>query len=155
MIANKAAIPLRLALEEIQEKIKSILEQETLPEGYLQDVETVIRGDRARPKPATPVIWLFTNSVSPEGKTLGLTQDNGFSITLSVVYKNDDPSKGFSMASDIALRAREVILRDRKLGLDYVSDIKDINTTLSNPAMANGNLYNAEWMFSVKFTSKN
>jgi hypothetical protein len=149
----RSAKPLRVALEEIQEAIKTILEQEK-ESGYLTEVETVIRGDRARPKPPTPVVWLFINNATPESSTLSLVQSWGLTVTLSVVYKSDDPSRGFFKATEIATKAREVILRNRKLGLDYVSDIKDINFTPSNPAMANGNLYNSEWMFSVKFISK-
>lgn len=140
------------AFEEIMTAIKSMLEAECHANGMLAGVEAVVRGDRARPKPPTPCIWVFGETANPSHNPTTIQERWSLPIVLTSIYKSDDPEVGYRKASEFAAKARSIILRDRTLGLrDFVQDTRSGRFEPSGPWHSEGQLYGAVAVVEVTF----
>lgn len=119
--------------------------------GALEDVDEIIRGDRARPHPRVPTIWVYPDAATPTHVT---SQQEAWTlpVMLVAVVKNDDPDKGYTAATDLAARARSVVLEGRGLeSRDYVQDIVSGRFECSGPWYRDGVLFSAIAVVEVKF----
>jgi len=68
-------IRLDQAINQILDAIVGAIEAEVTEGGLLEEVKTVIRGDKTRPKPETPSVFVFTDVARAEAspRTTGRT----------------------------------------------------------------------------------
>lgn len=123
-----------MALPGLAESIDAILdamvaaleaERESGSGGELDEVETIVRGERARPMPKLPALWVVPDPAKNDQTTQGLAESWSMAIHLASLVKDDDQDAGRRLAVSIAARARAIVMRDRRLGagLPYVNDI--------------------------------
>lgn len=91
--------------------------------GKLPGLRSIVLGDRARPRPDLPSLWIFTGPALNDHTTHGLAETWRMPVHLVVLVNEDLPEDGYRLAADLAARARKLILEDRRLGLDYVADV--------------------------------
>jgi len=140
------------ALEHILTTVESRLRTATEGDGLLSGVEEIVRGDRARPRPATPAVWIFAETANPDHGQSSLHEMWRIPIVLTPIVKSDNPTKGYSEATRLAARARSVILNDKQLGSpSLVRDIKSGRFECSAPWHNDGNLYSAVAVIDVVF----
>ena len=87
----------------------------------LQGVKTVVRGDRKRGKIQEPALWIFPQT-SINNQSNSIREDWTLPVQIIAVTKHKDPILGYYSAFRLASKARSTILKDRKLGLEYVID---------------------------------
>jgi len=141
------------AIKDILDSIKSILESATEEGELLEGVKEVVRGDRVRPRPEPPTIWIFTDEAVAIHPPMSLAEKWSLPIVLSAVYKTDDPDTGYMEATSLAAKARSVILKDRTLGLrNFIQDVQSVRFDPSGPHFNEGQLYGAAATVNVIFT---
>ncbi len=109
------------AYEGIINAYYEIIKAGQLEGNLLENVKTVVRSDRTRPTPKPPAIWIFPLS-SINNQTMSRMEDWTLPVQLIAVVKNNDPIIGYYESFKLASKARSVILKNRKLGLEYVRD---------------------------------
>lgn len=146
------------AIDSIMAAAKQRLERAIAPAGLLEGIEEVVRGDRARPKPLTPCIWMFAEMAQCSDRTFGLQETWELPVVLAPVVKNDEPEEGYKQASAFAAKARSAIFTDelgqpdRTLGLrSLVQDVKSGRFEPSGPAHRDGSLFGAAAVVMVRF----
>jgi len=140
------------AVEAILMSIKGSLVAATVDGGLLQDVNSVVRGDRARSRPEAPTIWVFADIAQMTGTPTTLRETWKFPVILTAIYKEpEDPEVGYSQASKLAALARSVVLQDRTLGLQFVQDTKSTRFEVSSPWHKEGDLYASVAVVEVTF----
>ena len=145
------------AVEEILDAMVSVLEAATESESSppavdLSEVATVVRGDRARPQPRNPSLWVFPGLAVADHTTHGLAEAWTMPVTLAALVSSDDPEQGARDCVRLAARARRCVLRDRDLALAYVQDV--VSTRLDPGARTserNRNLHWADAIVTVRF----
>lgn len=121
---------LHVPLKDIMEAAHNRLLDATADGELLEDVksESVIKGDRARPHPELPAVWVFGGAASADSTSHGLAEIWSYPITVAGLVKNEDPLVGYDEATDLAARAVQVLLtKERRLGLKFVADVTAIN----------------------------
>lgn len=141
------------AIDEVIEGIAQLVEGDVTSGGSLEDVESVIRGDRFRGQVPTPSIWVIPEVASNQPDIYGLTEAWILPVTLAALVKADEPETGRQECLRLAAQARRAVLQNRKLDLDYVLD----TTSLTFDALArsderNRNLHWAHARIQVVFT---
>lgn len=139
-------------LDAMVEAIRSATESESSPPAIdLSEVRTVVRGDRARPQPTNPSVWVFPGVATADHTTHGLAEAWTMPVTIAALVSSDDPEQGARDCVRLAARARTAVLRDRDLGLAYVQDV--VSTRLDPGARTNGNrnLHWADATVTVRF----
>lgn len=132
-------------------------EKEKGSDGLLEELETIIRGDRARPRPATPALWVFAEQANPSHDTSAIQESWELPVVITPVCKSDDPEDGYRQATRLASRARSVVMRNRTLGLrPTVQDIKSGRFEPSAPWHSDDkrSLFTAVSVVVVKFRIK-
>ena len=147
------------AIDAILDALKTRLEAATItPEppdepGLLADVASVVIGNRSRPRPRMPALWVFGGEAFNQHNTAAIQETWELPIILVSVVQADQPEDGYRLATSVAARARSVALKDdRRLGLPYVSDI---NSTAFDPSsqheIDNRTLYSAAATVTARF----
>lgn len=140
------------AFEAIVDAITNMLITATGAGGLLADVSAVVRGDRARPRPATPSLWVFAEAANPVHQPTTIQESWTLPVVLAAIVKSEDPEEGYRLASSIAARARSVVLTDRTLGLRHVvQDTRSGRFEPGGPWHQEGNLYSAVAIIQVTF----
>lgn len=140
------------AYDAIMGAITSRLESEKSGTGLLSGVTTVIRGDRARPRPATPSVWVFAETLRPGHEQTTIQESWTLPVVLAAIVKDDSPEEGYRAASSLAARARSAVLADRTLGLrTLVQDTRSDRFEPGGPWHQEGNLYSAVAVVQVTF----
>jgi hypothetical protein len=127
------------AIEEIIDAMIAAIDdarQESDSDAPLAAVQKVIRGNRTRPMPDLPAIWVVPQVAVNAQTSPGLAEVWTMPVTIAAMVKDDDPDDGSRLAARLAARARSVVLGGRRLGLDYVNDV--VSTNL-NPVAVHGN----------------
>jgi hypothetical protein len=140
------------AVEAILEGLRQRLDDATAPAGRLAGIAAVVRGDRARPMPANPSLWIVPEPATADHTTHGLAEAWTLPITLAALVSNDDPEEGGKDCVRYAALARQEALRGRDLGLAYVADI--VSTRFDAAARSserNRNLHWADATVTVRF----
>lgn len=93
-------------------------------DGLLLDgIRSVTVGDKARTRPQPPYLWVAVGAaVQQEARAIHETWT--VSVMLNVFVASESPEDGWMEAMTWAAKASSVVLTDRKLGLDYVTDVR-------------------------------
>jgi hypothetical protein len=120
-------VDLAESLDGILGAIATALDAAAVTDGSLAEVRQIVRGDRARPQPKMPALWVVPDEARSDDTSLGLAEVWEMPVHLIALVKDDDPEAGKQLAIGIAARARTVVLRQRRLRppltLGYVNDI--------------------------------
>lgn len=118
------------AFEDIVDAYDSILKAEIKTGGLLENVKTIVRGDRTRPNPTPPSIWIFPQT-GLNNQTMSIKEDWELPVQLVAIVKDTDPIQGYYNSFKLAANARSAILKNRKLGVECVRDTvsKSFNAT--------------------------
>lgn len=81
--------------------------------GGLDEVATVVRGDRARPLPEMPALWVIPQAAVYEQSDFGDDEQWTLDVTIAALVKSDEPETGANTARRLAARARKVGLSIR------------------------------------------
>lgn len=140
------------AISQITTKIKDKITVETNEGGLLEEIESVRLGDRSKPSPEPPVVWIMPDTAHIFQET-SLVETWALPIVLSVVYlERDDPELGYKNANRLAALARSVVIKDRRLGLpDFVQDVQSVAYIPSKSELRDGNLYGAGTIVNIHF----
>ena len=143
------------AFENIITSIEKKLSEATAEGELLHGVESVVRGDRARPRPPTPAIWIFAEQANPAHEPTTIRERWTLPVVLTAIYQADDPEEGYRRSSEFAAKARSVVLQDRSLGYrDFVQDTRSGRFEPSGPWHTEGRLYGAVAVIEVTFIIK-
>lgn len=144
------------AIEAILDAIVGALddarEESSPPSLDLSEIQTIVRGDRARPQPKMPALWVVPEPAVADHTTHGLAEAWTMPVTIAALVSSDDPEQGARDCVRLAARARTVVLRARRLGLAYVQDT--VSTRMDAAARSserNRNLHWADATISVRF----
>jgi hypothetical protein len=117
-------IALDAALMAIMDAHKTILKDAIAEtDGGLESVRTLVMGDRARPRPDPPALWVMPMRARANHTSHGLAETWSLPVALIAVVLNDNPTTGHRDAMALAARGRKAILQYRNLGLGYVVDV--------------------------------
>lgn len=140
------------AFEAIIDSITNMLIAATGGGGLLEEVRAVVRGDRARPRPDVPAVWIFAETANPEHNPTTIQESWSLPVVLAAIVKSEEPEEGYRTASSLAARARSVVLKDRTLGLrQVVQDTRSGRFEPGGPWHREGNLYSAVAVLQVTF----
>ena len=121
--------------------------------GGLDEVRTVVRGDRARPMPTLPAVW-----VVPQPAQMALAEYGGeeswvMDVSIAALVKGDDPTEASLKAQRLAARARKAAL---DVGNEDIEGLLDIVSRTFDPharrSEANRALHWTEATVRVSFT---
>lgn len=145
---------LSASIESILDVIVARIELET-GGGDLSDVQVVVRGDRARPMPALPAVFVVPNEARMVRNAYG---DDAWTLPVSVsgLVKSDDPTEGGKATQRITAVAQAIAIDCRaelRTAGVRVTDI--VPTTFDATARSsekNRTLFWTEATVSVTFT---
>jgi hypothetical protein len=130
---------------------------EETPAGLLADVQSIVRGDRARGRPDEPAIWVYAETANVRSRPTTIREGWELPLALVAIVKNDNPEEGYNEASRLSALARHVVLRDandrpeRTFGLAYVQDTRSGRYEPSGPWHRDGNLFASVAVVVVTF----
>ena len=140
------------ALNGILEASADLLREAAVVKGLLEGVTTVVRGDRARPTPRPPSIWIYPEGATPNHRAMSIREEWDLSLILVAQVQNDNPDEGYQQVTALAAKARSVMLRDRTLGMpELVRDVKSGRFEPSGPWHREGNMFGAGAVVVVTF----
>lgn len=147
------------ATEAIKAAMLARLTAQKVEDGALEEVATLLMGDRYRAGPTLPLVMIVPDTAINENNTAGLTETwvMPFGI-VSVVQQMADPVAGLALAGVLAAEARAVALgrglsgRPRDLGLAYVNDIVSVSFDPANEVqIRDATIYSAAAVVAVRF----
>lgn len=128
--------------EQIITALLNLLEgQRTPPSGTLQDVKSIIRGDRTTPgKLPPPALWVFPgpDMIQPAG---GHANIHNFEFIVAAVVQHSDPEEGHKAATNLAARAYDVLLLDKS----WNNTVHTVVPVRFDPSYEKGNAANLYW----------
>jgi hypothetical protein len=102
------------AVEDVLDAIADALDAAAAETGGgLDEVLTVVRGDRSRPVPEMPALWVIPQAATYEQADFGDAEQWTLDVTIAALVKSDDPAEGAATARRLAARARSVALTVR------------------------------------------
>lgn len=125
-------VTLSESIEAILDAMVAAIEAETDPSDTLEEVKEVVRGERARPQPKMPAVWVVPEPARNTQTTQGLAEAWTMAVHIAALVKDDDQVRGQKLASQLAAKARAAVLAPeagggRRLGLAYVNDIVSVS----------------------------
>ncbi|MDI6840436.1 MAG: hypothetical protein QMD71_06295 [bacterium] len=146
-------IRLDQAINQILDAIVQTIEAEITEGGLLEGVKTVVRGDKTRPKPETPSVFIFTDMAQMQQSPRTLAEQWRLPVIFATTVKNDDPEEGYRQVTELAAKVRSAVLRNRTLGLrNFVQDTKSLRFEAGGPNHQQGSLFGAAAVVEVLFT---
>jgi hypothetical protein len=144
----------RIRLDEAINLILDAVVNKLKEDCLLSEVNTIVRGDRARPNPKPPSIFVYADVAYPEHPPRTLAESWTLPVLLVSTVKNDKPEEGYQEATTLAAKARSAALKeDRSLGLrDFVQDVRSFRFEPSSPLMRDGSLFGSAAVIQVVFT---
>jgi hypothetical protein len=97
--------------------------------GGLDEVVSVVRGDRSRPMPDLPAVWIIPQPATYDQADFGDDEQWVMDVSIAALVKNDDPEIGARTAQRIAARARKVALTIRH----EVAGLVDVTSRTFDP----------------------
>jgi hypothetical protein len=122
---------------------------ETSPD--LPEIASVVRGERARPMPELPCIWVLPEPATASQGVYGAEEAWMMPIALAALVRATDPEEGARAAARYAALARRAVLATGRLGLAYVVDLRSRKVDLAARRDPNRNLYWADATVEVTF----
>jgi hypothetical protein len=142
-------------VEAIIDAIVGAIEAETESGGTLPDVRSVVRGDRARPMPNLPSVWVVPQLAQMIRGHYG-DEDWTLPISIAALVKGDTPAEAGRDSQRIAALARSAALRARDVANADGAAVTDIVSTSFDPTARsserNRTLFWTEATISVTFT---
>ena len=115
---------------QIKEKIKQCIEQEIVPNGLLEDVETFIPSYRIDEPMNEPAVWLFEHPTTEAENKKGKLSSKIYLTTtyefVCIVY-DDDIEKAENMGKDLATRVGSAIMKNairNNVGERLINNVK-------------------------------
>jgi hypothetical protein len=90
--------------------------------GGLDEVASVVLGDRARPMPDLPAVWVIPQVAQYEQTEYGDSETWTLDVSIAALVSSDDPEEGAAKARTLAARARGAALTIRG-SLDELVDV--------------------------------
>lgn len=124
-------------------------------EAALTGVKAVVRGDRARPMPALPAIWIVPQLAR---QTRDQYDDETWELPLSVagLVKGDDPAEAGRESQRLTAQARKAVLDARASMRAAGAAVTDVTSVSFDPAARsaerNRTLFWTEAVVMVSFT---
>lgn len=147
-----AVTTLDQAIDDILTALQTALAGELGETRRLADVETIVIGERSRPRPDLPALWVFGDIAVANHITAGIAETWELPVTLVSIVQSDEPESAYRQAASIAARARSVVLKDRRLGLDFVNDVVSTRFEPSREtSIDNRTIYSAAATVTVRF----
>ncbi len=148
-------IQLDAALEGIMDGIEALIKAEMDQEketSTLKDIETLVRGNKSRPSPRAPAVWIRGLTAMADHSQRSYAEKWTVSVLILAIVKNTDPEVSYKEATSLAARTRSAILKDRSLGQrKYVQDVKSKSFEMSGPDTGNEALAIATATIEVSF----
>lgn len=101
-------------------------------DGLLQDVKAVVRGDRARPMPELPAVWVVPQPAQMLRGTYG-NEDWSFPVSIAGLVKADDPASGGRSSQAITALARSAALLCKSDMDSRGAQVTDVVSTSFDP----------------------
>lgn len=121
----------------------------------LETVQAVVRGDRSRPMPKLPSLWVVPEPAVSDTVTHGLKESWTMPVRIAALVSGDDPDVAGREAVRLAARSRTTVLQQggRRLGLAFVQDTTSREfEPHARTSERNRNLYWADATVAVRFT---
>lgn len=122
--------------------------------GTLSDVVTVVRGDRARPMPVLPAVWIVPQPAQMDRMTYD-DETWVMPISIAALVKGDDPADAGRDSQRITALARSAALSVKLLGIPGVSLVDIVSVSFDPTARSNERnrtLFWTEAVINVTFT---
>lgn len=150
-------MPYRIRLDEainqILDAIVGAIEAEITEGGLLEGVKTVIRGDRTRPKPDAPSVFVFSDIAQTRETPRTLAETWSMPVIMVATVRETEPEKGYRSATELAAKVRSAVLKDRSLGLrHFVQDVRSMRFDPGGGEYSEGSLFGAAATVEVIFT---
>lgn len=140
------------SIEAILSAIVETLETE-MGGGELSDVLSVKRGDRARPMPDLPAVWVIPQRAQFRQDVFGSEEGWALPVSIAALVKSDNPDTGGRQAQSIAARARAVALAVRPAGVDVLDVLSESFDPTARSSERNRNLFWTDATIRVLFTA--
>lgn len=144
-------IKLNDALDNILDAVVEKLNAANVFGGLLHGTECIVRGDRARPQPPAPALFVYTETARNEHTHRAMHETWTLPVILVAVVKDDEPEEGYREATSLAARARSVAIENRRLDLEYVQDVSSSRFEASAPWMREGQMFFSLAVIDVRF----
>ena len=122
----------------------------------LNRVKSVVRGDRARPMPALPSVWIVPQPAQWKQADYG-EEFWEFPVNVAALVKGDSPATAGPLSQTIAAAARAAVLACRESIRDEDVDIVDIVSRTFDPSARsnerNRTLFWTDATVTVTFTA--
>lgn len=124
------------------------------------EVEEVLRGDRSRPVPTAPMLWVIGEAAQADNTYTTLQERWILPVAIGAVVSSYDAETGYQEASLLAAKARAVIVKNRRLKdadgkpLEAVQDVRGGRFEPSAPWHNKGNLYTSIVVLNVIFRTR-
>lgn len=147
---------LATVFDEIMDSVVRILKADE----NLTDVKEVIRGDRARPTPYTPCLWVFGETAQADNVYTALQERWTLPVALVAVISSYEPEQAYQQATGLAARARSAVIKHRRLlgedgnSITAVQDVRSGRFEPSAPWHKEKNLYSAVAVMNVIFRTR-
>lgn len=145
-------------MKNLDESVEDIIDavvgaiRDELSGGELSDVQDVVRGDRARPMPKLPAVWVVPQPARFNQETYGDEETWSMPISIAALVKSDDPDTGGRLAQSISARARAAALPARPVNVDITDVRSETFDPTARSSERNRNLFWCEAVIRVTFT---
>lgn len=110
------------AKKQIRAAIMSLLEAEKVEAGRLEDIKTIIEGEKLRVSKEFPLLAVIRESERVAQQRLHISCE--YELALLAIVADDDPTVGMDKAEWLADEAVAIVLASRNLGLGFVNDVR-------------------------------
>lgn len=111
------------AITGVLARIPEILEEAVAIGSGLQDVRSIVRGDSLNFNPDTPALWVFPGEARCDHERRAIGETWHIPVTLVAVVLMTKPQEHVPRAVRIVSEAMRLIVKDRRIGLNYVQDV--------------------------------
>lgn len=120
------------ACDLILKAIEKKLNDSTVPGELLEKANKVILGDRTRNKHDYPSINILPGTASNSHQRGAIREQWLFPIILVAMTHDNNPENGRLLVQELVAKARSVLLKDRRLGLNGI--VQDIYSDTYEPS---------------------
>jgi hypothetical protein len=150
------AAELAESVEAITEALRDAVEaMVAAPGSPIADVKSVVRGDRARPMPDLPSVWIVPQLAQMDQATYG-EETWSLPVSIAALVQGDTPETAGRDSQRIAAHARRAALHAREAAASNGAEVTDIVSESFDPTARNSErnrtLFWTEAVVRVTFT---